>query len=126
MTQIDAIGPVPASVGRLMRFEEGRWRPVGEPLPPFDHAPPNPGLVLAPWVLPRTPAPRGADVVVVGELAHQLVARCEPDDPLYVELAHQTMILRSYEETLAWLDEIELWIGRRLEPRRPWPTRLPG
>ncbi len=113
-------------VARLMRFVDGAWRPIGDPLPPFSHAPPDPGLIVAPWVVPAEPAPQGADVIVIGELAHQLMTRCERDDPLYAELAEQTMIFRSYEETVAWLDEIELWVGRRLEPGRPWPTSLPS
>lgn len=114
-----------ATVGRLLRFDDGRWQPVGEPLPPFAHAPPDPTLPVAPWVLPRDPAPAAADVLVLGELAHQLLVRCQPDDPLYAELAEQTMLFRSPEETMAWLAEIELWVGRRLDPGKPWPTGLP-
>ena len=108
-----------------MRFADGVWGPIGDPLPPFSHAPPDPGLMVAPWVLPRNPAPCGGDVLVIGELAHQLVSRCDRADPFYVELAEQTMLFRSYEETVAWLDDIEMWIGRRLQPGRPWPTGLP-
>lgn len=118
--------PNETTVGRLLRFDGARWQPVGEPLPAFAHAPPNPSLLVAPWVLPREPSPREADVVVVGELAHQLLVRCRRDDPLYLELAEQTMILRSHDETMAWLAEIELWVGRRLESGRPWPTGLPS
>ena len=117
---------VSSLVGRLLRYDDGRWAPVGEPLPPFAHAPPDPRLPVAPWVLPRDLAAREADVLVVGELAHQLLVRCQRDDPLYLELAEQTMLLRDHDETMAWLAQIELWVGRRLDPDQPWPTTLPA
>lgn len=102
-------------VGRLLRHDGERWSPVGEPLPPFDHAPPDPTLAVAPWVLPRFLGARADDVVVVGELAHRLLVRCEADDPLVAELAEQTMVFRSPAETMAWLAEVEVWVGRRLD-----------
>lgn len=108
-------------VGRLLRFTDGRWLPVGEPLPPFDHAPPNPTLYLAPWVLPKDLEPGAGDVLAIGELAHVLMVRCESDDPLYLELAEQTLLFRGHEETMAWLEQIEVWVGRRLEPGETWP-----
>ncbi|MEM7326522.1 MAG: hypothetical protein AAF531_25780 [Actinomycetota bacterium] len=113
-------------VGRLMRWGDSGWSPVGEPLPPFAHAPPAPQLLLAPWVLPQDPPPRAYDILVIGELAHQLVTRCERDDPIYAELAEQTMLLNGREATLAWLAEIEVWIGRRLDPGRDWPAPPSG
>lgn len=105
-----------------MRWQAPVWTPIGEPLPPFPHAPPAPQLLLAPWVLPREPAPQAYDVLIIGELAHQLLTRCEPDDPIYLELAEQTMIFNGREQTLAWLAEVEVWIGRRLASGRDWPT----
>lgn len=111
----------PATVGRLLRFSDGRWNPLGEPLPPFAHAPPDPSLYVAPWVLPGDLGTREGDVLVIGELAHVLMVRCERDDPLYLELAEQTMLFRGHEETMAWLEQIELWVGRRLDPDRSWP-----
>ncbi len=112
---------MPSPVGRLFRFDDGRWGAVGEPLPPFAHAPPDPSLFVAPWVLPGDLGTREGDVLTVGELAHVLMVRCERDDPLYLELAEQTLLFRGREETMAWLEEIELWVGRRLDPDRPWP-----
>lgn len=113
-----------------MRFEPGpeggRWQPVGDPLPPFAHAPPDPNLLVAPWVLPREPAPRSGDVVAVGEVAHALLARCERDDPVYTELAEQTLMFHPLDEVRAWLDTIEVWIGRRLPSGTPWPEPPPG
>ena len=109
-----------------MRFEDGDWRAVGDPLPSFAHLPPDPDRLLAPWALPRVPAPKAGDVLAFGRHAHQLMVRCEPDDPLYLELAGQTMVLHSEEQTIAWLNEIELWIGRRLDPGTPWPTSVPS
>ncbi|MEM9565834.1 MAG: hypothetical protein AAGA93_24650 [Actinomycetota bacterium] len=123
----DPTSPVEAApVGRVMRFDGDRWVPVGEPLPPFAHAPPNPSLYVAPWVLPGDLGTEVGDVLVIGELAHVLMVRCERDDPLYLELAEQTMLMRSYEDTMAWLEQIELWVGRRLEPDRPWPVPRAG
>ncbi len=104
-----------------MRWQPQGWEPVGDPLPPFAHAPPAPQLLLAPWVLPRDLAPRAYDVLVVGELAHQLLTKCERDDPLYIELAEQTMLFNEREQAMAWLAEIEVWVGRRLDPGREWP-----
>lgn len=104
-----------------MRHGSGGWAPIGEPLPPFAHAPPKPQLLVAPWVLPRELEARAYDVLVVGELAHQLLTRCERDDPLYLELAEQTMMFNEQEQALAWLAEIEMWVGRRLDPGRDWP-----
>lgn len=115
----------PTPVARLMRFVDGAWRPVGDPLPPFEHAPPDPTLVVAPWVLPREPPAEPGDVLTIAEVAHQLLARCERDDPVYIELAEQTMLFRSYDDTMAWLSEVEVWIGRRLVPGLPWPTHIP-
>jgi hypothetical protein len=112
-------------VARLMRFSGKRWEPVGDPLPPFAHAPPDPNLMMAPWVLPIELGTEPGDVLVVGEIAHQLMVRCERDDPVYVELAEQTMLFRDHDETMAWLALIEVWIGRRLEPGLPWPTHIP-
>ncbi|MEM9713885.1 MAG: hypothetical protein AAGA17_16825, partial [Actinomycetota bacterium] len=79
-------------VGRLLRHDGDRWAPLGEPLPAFDHAPPTPTLQLAPWVLPAELGPQAFDVVVVGELAHQLLGRCEPDDVAVQQLAQQTAL----------------------------------
>ncbi|MEM8925801.1 MAG: hypothetical protein AAGD35_20040 [Actinomycetota bacterium] len=112
--------PAPA-VGRLLRATgDDGWAPVGEPLPPFDHAPPAPSLALAPWVLPATLEPRAFDVVVVGELAHQLLGRCDPDDEAVIRLFEQTALLHGPEAAAAWLAEVEVWLGRRLD-RTPWP-----
>lgn len=105
-----------------MRWGDLGWEPVGEPLPPFAHAPPAPELLVAPWVLPKDLQPRTYDILVVGELAHQLVHRCESDDPLYIELAEQTMLFNEQDQTMAWLAQIEVWVGRRLDQTRPWPT----
>ena len=126
MVPAPASQPSSLAAGRLLRFDGERWEPLGEPLPPFAHAPPDPMLLVAPWVLPRDLEAREADVLVIGELAHQLLVRCQRDDPLYLELAQQTMLLRDHEETMAWLAQIELWVGRRLDPDRPWPTALPS
>lgn len=106
-----------------MRHGENGWAPVGEQLPPFPHAPPRPQVPIAPWVLPRDLEPASFDVVVVGELAHQLITRCEGDDPIVMELAEQTAVLHGVEATRAWLAEVEVWLGHRLEPGRPWPVR---
>jgi len=112
---------VTTPVGRLFRHDETGWLPVGEPLPPFAHAPPAPQLLLAPWVLPKELAPRTYDVIVIGELAHQLLTRCEPDDPIYLELAQQTMMFAEQEDVMDWLAQIEVWVGKRLEPGSDWP-----
>jgi hypothetical protein len=110
-----------AAVGRLLRHGETGWMPVGEPLPPFGHAPPAPQLLLAPWVLPKDLEPRAYDVIVVGELAHQLLTQCQPDDPIYVELAQQTMMFAEQAHVVEWLAQIEVWVGRRLDPGAEWP-----
>lgn len=114
------------AVGRLMRFRDGGWHPFGEPLPPFAHAPPAPQLLLAPWVLPNDPSPQQYDVIVVGELAHQLLTRCEPDDPIYLELAQQTMLFAEHDDVMAWLETVEVWVGKRLDPGTDWPTPRPS
>jgi hypothetical protein len=110
-----------APAGRLLRYDGERWRPVGDPLPAFEHAPPTPQLPFAPWVLPRALAPRAFDVVVVGETAHQLLARCADDDVAVESLAAQSMLFYEPHEVMRWLTGIEVWLGRRLEPDRPWP-----
>ena len=109
------------TVGRLLRHDGCRWEPVGEPLPPFRHAPPAPTAIVAPWVLPRELGPRANDVVVIGELAHQLVVRCLEDDPAFIALVQQTMLFHEPAAVAAWLAEIEVWMGRRLDQGRPWP-----
>lgn len=112
----------PTPVGRVMRHDDERWAAIGEPLPAFRHAPPTPSLPLAPWVLPTELGPRAFDVVVVGELAHQLLARCEADDPAVTQLVEQTLLFHPVDEARAWLAAVEVWLGRRLDPDRPWPT----
>ena len=72
-------------------------------------------------MLPRSLGPRPYDVVVIGELAHQLMARCADDDPAVEGLVAQTLLFHDPEETAAWLSEVEVWIGRRLGPQSPWP-----
>lgn len=72
-------------------------------------------------MLPRALGPRPYDVVVIGELAHQLMARCADDDPAVEALVAQTLLFHGPEETAVWLSEIEVWIGRRLGPKSPWP-----
>lgn len=104
-----------------MRHDGERWAPIGEPLPAFEHAPPMPDLPLAPWVLPADPAPRVGDVVVVGELAHQLLTRCPPDDVAVTQLVEQTLLFHPAEDAAAWLAQVEVWLGRRLDPDREWP-----
>ena len=116
----------PPAMARLMRHDGAVWQQVGEPMPPLAHIPPDPARLLAPWAVPCDPAPEAGDVLSLGDHAHQLMVRCDADDPLYVELERQTMVLHSSEETAAWLSEIEVWIGRRLEPGRPWPTSVPS
>jgi len=110
----------PAPVGRLLRHDGSGWQPVGEPLPPFEFAPPNPQLPFAPWVLPRELQPQPFDVVVVGEIAHQLMARCAEDDEVVEELATAAMIFHEPHEVMRWMTEIEVWLGRRLDPELPW------
>ncbi|MEO1060863.1 MAG: hypothetical protein AAFZ07_05550 [Actinomycetota bacterium] len=112
----------PEPVGRLLRHDGERWSTVGEPLPPFEHAPPTPTLQFAPWVLPRELEPAAFDVVVVGELAHQLLGPCADDDPAVTQLVEQTLLFHPADEVAAWLAGVEVWIGRRLDPDRPWPT----
>lgn len=114
--------PAETPVGRLFRHDGGHWLPVGEPLPPFQHAPPSPQLAIAPWVLPRDPAPRPFDVVVVGELCHQLLDRAGEEDPAYLQLIDQTLLFADAADAWAWLGSIEVWFGRRLSPDRAWPT----
>jgi hypothetical protein len=116
--------PVPAAdpVGRVMRWDGARWTPVGEPLPAFEHAPPMPQLPFAPWVLPRDLHPQAFDVVVVGELAHQLMAQCAPDDDAVVALADQAMLFLEPEDVMRWMMQVEVWLGRKLDPSRPWPA----
>ncbi|MEL7157256.1 MAG: hypothetical protein AAFN30_11720 [Actinomycetota bacterium] len=108
--------------GRLFRHDGRQWRVVGDRLPPFPHAPPTPQRPIAPWVLPREPAPRARDVVVVGELAHQLLERCPEHDPAYEQLVQQTLLFNEPDAARAWLASVEVWFGRRLDPSRPWPT----
>jgi hypothetical protein len=114
------------TVGRVLRYQDGEWRPIGEPLPAFEHAPPTPQLLLAPWVLPRDLEVEALDVVVVGELAHQLVGRCTPDDPAVQQLAQQTMLFHGAEAAATWLSQVEVWMGHRRDPGRPWLTPKPG
>ncbi len=110
------------TVGRLFRHDGSRWLPVGEPLPPFQHAPPSPQQPIAPWVLPGDLEPRAFDVVVVGELSHQLLERCGEDDIAYQQLVQQTLLFAEPADAWAWLASIEVWFGRKLSPDRDWPT----
>ncbi|MEM9714574.1 MAG: hypothetical protein AAGA17_20295, partial [Actinomycetota bacterium] len=73
------------------------------------------------WVLPAELGPQAFDVVVVGELAHQLLGRCEPDDVAVQQLAQQTALFHPVDEARAWMATVEVWIGRRLDPAQPWP-----
>jgi hypothetical protein len=109
-----------SGAGRLMRHDGERWCAVGELLAPFEHAWPMPQLLFAPWVLPRELGARVHDVVVVDELAHQLMMRCADDDPAVSRLAQQTMLFHDVAETIAWLGQIEVWMGRRLDPTKAW------
>lgn len=108
-------------LGRLFRFTDGVWRAIGEPLAPFDHAPPDPSLPLAPWVLPRDPEPTQGDVVVVNEQAHQLLAELGPDDQAVQNLWQQTTLFFPPDEAAAWFGGVTVWLGQRLTPDRPWP-----
>lgn len=108
-------------VGRLFRHDGERWLPIDEPLPGFSHAPPTPQQIFAPWVLPRALTPRAGDVITWGEYAHQLLAQCGPDDPAVEQLAQQTLLWHEPAEAAAWLQEIEVWLGRLLESGRDWP-----
>lgn len=110
------------AAGRLFRHLDGRWTPIGDPLPAFAHAPPAPAQPFAPWVLPRDPAPLPYDVVVIGEYAQQLLAPCDADDPAVVSLAEHTSMLHGVEAATTWLAGVTVWLGRLLEPDREWPT----
>lgn len=101
-------------VARLMREIDGRLEPVGDPLPPFDHAPPSPNREMAPWILPRELATRPGDLVVIGEVAHRMLAPMPPDDPAVQDLWDQTALLHGVEATRAWFAEVEVWLGMKL------------
>ena len=73
-------------------------------------------------MLPAEPEPRPFDVVVVGESAHQLIARCEPIDPAVVQLWEQTALLHGPEAATEWLRHVVVWLGHRLGGDRPWPV----
>jgi hypothetical protein len=122
----DPTGPGAEPVGRVLRWDGTTWQPLGEPLPAFEHAPPMPQLPFAPWVLPRELACRAFDVVVVGELAHQLMAQCAPDDEAVETLLDQTMLFLEPDEAMRWLVQVEVWIGRKLDQSRPWPAPPAG
>jgi len=107
--------------GRLFRFTDDGWQPFGDPLPPFAHAPPDPGRPLAPWVLPRELDPQQWDVVVVDEQVHQLMVPLGADDDAVQALWHQTTALHTAAEAREWFAQITVWLGRRVEPGRPWP-----
>ena len=108
------------AVGRLMRWDGQRWATIGDPLPAFEHAPPTPTLPFAPWVLPIELGAAAYDVVVVGEIAHQLMIRCAEDDEVFEQLANQSMMFFELHEVMRWLTEVEVWMGRRLDPAQPW------
>jgi hypothetical protein len=106
---------VGASGGRAGSTSASRWQAVGDPLPSFAHAPPRPNEPFAAWILPRSLEPRTGDVVVVGEVAHRLLAPCPPDDPAYDEVLTQTSALYSAPEVAQWLAMVEVWLGFRLD-----------
>lgn len=75
---------------------------------------------MAPWILPRTLAPEVGDVVVVGELAHRLLAPMAADDEEVIELFQQTAMLYGTDEASAWFNQIEVWLGYSLDPNGEW------
>lgn len=110
-----------AEVGRVFRHDGTAWQPIDEPLAAYGHAPPAPQLAYAPWVLPASIEARVGDVVTWGEHAHRLLARCGPDDPAVEHLAAQTMLWHELDEAVAWLNQVEVWMGQLLDGGRPWP-----
>jgi hypothetical protein len=98
------------------------WLPVGDPLPPFAHAPPALGVEIAPWVVPRELGARSRDVLILGEQGHQLLTPCPPDDGAYQQLYEQASLFHGPQEAQRWLAAIEVWIGRRLASDERWPT----
>lgn len=117
---MDATSGPGDAVGRLLRWDGQHWGTVGDPLPAFEHAPPTPQLPFAPWVLPIELGAAAYDVVVVGEIAHQLMIRCAEDDEVFEQLANQAMLFFEMHEVMRWLTEVEVWMGRRLDPTQPW------
>lgn len=110
-----------ADIGRVFRYIENTWRPISEPLPPFAHAAPDPSRMVAPWVLPRDVKAQAGDVVAWHEVAFRLVGRCADDSPEVQSLATQTLALHDATEVQRWLQEVEVWLGMRMEPGRTWP-----
>jgi len=100
---------------------DGHWRPVGDPLPAFAHAPPDPRRVLAPWVLPHELQPAAGDIIAWAEQAFRLLTRLEADDEAVQTLWRQTTALHSHEDTQRWFATIEVWMAHRLSDGTTWP-----
>jgi len=114
-----------ADIGRVFRYVENRWQPISEPLPPFTHAAPDPSRSVAPWVLPREVGVQPGDVVAWHEVAFRLLARCAEDSVEVRTLATQTLALHDAADVQQWLREVEVWLGMRIDPARPWPEPPP-
>lgn len=117
MTETDESGEV---LGRLVRWDGAKWTPIGDPWRAVEHAPPRPHLPFAAWVIPLEIGAAPYDVVRYGEFAHQLMIRCAEDDEVFEQLASEAVLFLELHEVMRWLSEVEVWMGRRLDPSQPW------
>ncbi len=76
MTRYDEAGPARI----IRRTEDGRWTPVGGPLPPLEddglHQSTPEAHAVTWWTFPREPVLHGGDVMLHRERAWRLLDRC--------------------------------------------------
>ena len=106
------MAPTDAGPARIMRRSEGRWLPVGDPLPPVDdevfHEPVNEGDAVF-WHFPLSQDVRAGDVLVVRESTVRLFGRCGPSHPAVLRLVAMA--------GAEWAAGRQVWSGRAVDPR---------
>lgn len=106
------------SDGRVFRKVDGRWEPIGEPLPVWDHVPPRPRQPINVWVLPKGEGYQVGDVVAFAETGHRLLSLVPADDAAWGEVMDAALAMNTPGHVREWAGQIDLWLGMRLAA--PW------
>ncbi len=103
--------PTDAGPARLLRQTNGRWMPVGEPLPPVDHPELHEPIrqdTTVWWHFADGLDVRSDDVLIVREHTVRLLDRCGPNHWAVARLAQ----VAGGE----WADGRQVWSGRVVDP----------